>query len=117
MVVILANWKDQIIHMPMESLSHHKPEPSEVTAQHSPQEIQSLLTSALEQLPNAIGMNNHMGSKLTQLTQPMKLVMQFAKANSRGLWTVVLAVIVRPLTFSSLPMFLILNEMFLLTTH
>ncbi len=76
--------RDQIIHMPMESLSHHKPEPSEVTAQHSPKEIQSLLASALEQLPNAIGMNNHMGSKLTQLTQPMKLVMQFAKANNLG---------------------------------
>ena len=43
----------------------------------APQEINDTLQQALLSVPDAIGMNNHMGSRLTQLTLPMSATMSF----------------------------------------
>ena len=69
--------REVMIHIPMESLAGKKLGPGALTADMHPHLIQSTLQKALETVPHAIGMNNHMGSKLTQLTLPMKTTMGF----------------------------------------
>lgn len=71
--------KDVIIHVPMESTSGKALGPGALTAQMDESEIRHALTRALEELPFAVGINNHMGSKLTTLYSPMAWTMRFLK--------------------------------------
>lgn len=64
--------RDVLIHMPMESLvpsSDLGNNPLMVNMSES--ELEWTLEQALASVPNAIGINNHMGSKFTQLRAPM----------------------------------------------
>ncbi|WP_286233858.1 divergent polysaccharide deacetylase family protein [Thalassotalea sediminis] len=70
---------DVIIHVPMESTSGKKLGPGGLTAQMDETEIRHALTLALEEIPFAVGINNHMGSKLTTLYSPMAWTMRFLK--------------------------------------
>ena len=54
-----------IVHMPMEPVGHENPGPGAIRVGMSAGEIDGLVRSALELLPDAIGLNNHMGSKAT----------------------------------------------------
>lgn len=74
---------DVILHIPMEAKNGKMLGPAGLTTGMSKQEIQQVLSDAFAEIPFAIGMNNHMGSKLTELTLPMSWTMQFLKA--RGL--------------------------------
>lgn len=74
--------RDVVIHMPMESLSHHDNEIQQLDTNLTPRGINAHLESARQKLPFAIALNNHKGSKLTQLTTPMTAVMKFAKRNN-----------------------------------
>ena len=74
--------RDVLIHMPMESLSHHDNEIQQLDANLTTRGINAHLESARQKLPFAIALNNHKGSKLTQLTTPMTTVMKFAKKNN-----------------------------------
>ncbi|MDN4502449.1 divergent polysaccharide deacetylase family protein [Alteromonadaceae bacterium BrNp21-10] len=69
--------REVMLHMPMESLAGTNPGPGAITSSMSPQAIQHKLSRAIEDIPNALGLNNHMGSKLTQLTLPMTTTMEF----------------------------------------
>ena len=71
--------RDVILHMPMEALAGNKLGPGALTADMPDDSIQLQLASALDSVPNAIGLNNHMGSKLTQLSQPMNATMDFLR--------------------------------------
>lgn len=68
--------KQVLLHMPMEALDDVWSGPGEITSSMSPQEIKLQLTDALESIPYVAGVNNHMGSKLTQLPTPMRAVME-----------------------------------------
>ncbi|MFT2092571.1 divergent polysaccharide deacetylase family protein [Paraglaciecola sp. 2405UD69-4] len=73
--------REVILHMPMESLSGVKQEKGVLLASMSSTEIEHNLQMALDSVPNAIGLNNHMGSKFTQLSYPLSVTMDFLLEN------------------------------------
>jgi polysaccharide deacetylase 2 family uncharacterized protein YibQ len=81
-----AQQREVILHMPMESLGREKQEQGVLLSSMRPPEILQTLTSALATVPHAVGINNHMGSRLTQLTLPMSVTMDFLSA--KGLFFV-----------------------------
>ncbi|TRY31553.1 divergent polysaccharide deacetylase family protein [Aliiglaciecola sp. M165] len=69
--------REVMLHIPMESLGGNQLGPGALTADMSQAMLQQTLKQALATVPDAIGVNNHMGSKLTQLTYPMHATMDF----------------------------------------
>lgn len=72
--------REVMLHMPMESLAGKKLGPGALTSDMLQKDIQHTLQQALASVPYARGINNHMGSKLTQLTLPMQTTMDFLKS-------------------------------------
>lgn len=72
-----AQQREVMLHMPMESLSGTNQERNVLHSSMPPQQIIQTLKTALSTVPDAIGVNNHMGSRLTQLTLPMSITMEF----------------------------------------
>ena len=54
-----------LLHMPMQAEGDHDPGPFALTTGLSPDEIRRRLSDALARVPGAIGINNHMGSRVT----------------------------------------------------
>ncbi len=79
---------DVIVHMPMEALSgkKHWLGPGAITTDLSDAEIQKRVHAAIDNVPHAIGMNNHMGSKATVDERVMRNVLKVCK--ERGLFFV-----------------------------
>lgn len=67
--------RDTLLHMPMEPLHQAPLELTTLTGKMSQAELQQTLRRALSRVPNAVAMNNHMGSALTQNTKAMNWVM------------------------------------------
>jgi len=75
------NGIDVIMHVPMEP-EHGKPQwlgPKAITTNLSEEEIKIRVKEGLEELKYCIGMNNHMGSKVTQDKRVMKAILEVAK--------------------------------------
>tara|TARA_R110002167_G_scaffold85860_1_gene232567 strand:- start:2285 stop:3049 length:765 start_codon:yes stop_codon:yes gene_type:complete len=72
-----AQHREVILHMPMESLAGNNQEKNVLLSSMQPQQIIQTLRMALSTVPDAVGVNNHMGSRLTQLTLPMSVTMGF----------------------------------------
>lgn len=68
--------RDIMLHMPMESLERQNWGERALLSTMYPEEIAFTLNAALSDVPGAVGLNNHMGSRLTQLTLPMASVMR-----------------------------------------
>lgn len=75
--------REVLLHMPMESISGLKQEQAVLLASMSAQTIRHNLQLAFATVPNALGLNNHMGSRLTQLDEPMRATMDYL--HQRGL--------------------------------
>lgn len=71
--------KDVIIHMPMEASSGKALGPGGLTSTMDESEIRHALLRAYQEFPFAVGLNNHMGSKLTAQYSPMVWTMRFLK--------------------------------------
>ncbi|MCC3381453.1 divergent polysaccharide deacetylase family protein [Paenibacillus sp. UY79] len=72
---------DVLIHLPMEP-KHGKPEwlgPGAIKANMTDDEIRAKVTAAIKEVPYAIGMNNHMGSKVTSDKRIMSIVLDVCK--------------------------------------
>jgi polysaccharide deacetylase 2 family uncharacterized protein YibQ len=69
--------REVILHVPMESLAGRRLGPGALKASMTPEEIFHTLDRAMDTVPNALGINNHMGSKLTQLTLHMSSIMDY----------------------------------------
>lgn len=69
--------KDVMLHMPMEASQQNALGPGALTRNMNRQQIQSSLEQALDDIPYAIGINNHMGSLFTALEQPMAWTMEY----------------------------------------
>ena len=69
--------REVILHMPMESLAGIKQEEGSLLVGMSADNMRSTLVDALKSVPFATGLNNHMGSRLTQLDEPMAVTMAF----------------------------------------
>ena len=70
---------DVILHIPMEAENGKKLGPGALTIEMNEQSIRHELSLAFAEIPFAIGMNNHMGRKLTKLYTPMMWTMRFLK--------------------------------------
>lgn len=68
-----------MIHVPMEAQKNLDVAPDVLTTQMTPQEIQQNLLVMLEKFKNVRGINNHMGSKLTEDRERMDAVMKILK--------------------------------------
>ncbi|XOZ33183.1 divergent polysaccharide deacetylase family protein [Halomonadaceae bacterium KBTZ08] len=71
-----ASGKEVILHVPMANKARIGLGPGGLAADMSRQETQRTLRRALASVPAATGINNHMGSLLTQVQGPMNWVME-----------------------------------------
>ena len=74
-----ANKKEVLIHVPMEAENGKKLGPGALTSGMNKAEVYASLNESLTEIPFAIGINNHMGSHLTRLVEPMSWTMGFLK--------------------------------------
>ncbi|MDP4535066.1 divergent polysaccharide deacetylase family protein [Alkalimonas collagenimarina] len=71
--------KDVMLHMPMQASNNKELGPGGLTRDMNRHDFLQELDAALSDIPYAIGVNNHMGSLLTELDQPMSWLMQHLK--------------------------------------
>jgi len=73
--------RECILHMPMEpyGFPENNPGKGALMENDSTRELKQKLRKALEDVPIAVGMNNHMGSKATESKKIMKAVMSVLK--------------------------------------
>ncbi|WP_434751809.1 divergent polysaccharide deacetylase family protein [Paenibacillus amylolyticus] len=72
---------DVIVHMPMEP-KKGKPEwlgPGAITSNLTDEQVRERVEKAIEDVPYAIGMNNHMGSKITSDKRIMSIVLDVCR--------------------------------------
>lgn len=74
-----ANNHDIMLHIPMEAENGKKLGPGGLTVAMNEADVRASLTRSFSEIPFAIGINNHMGSKLTKMYQPMAWTMSFLK--------------------------------------
>lgn len=67
--------KEIMLHVPMSALAARPLDIGGLTASMSEQEFITALTQSLQTIPHVRGLNNHMGSYLTQLDTPMTWLM------------------------------------------
>jgi len=70
---------DVILHLPMESIHDYPLDQGGLTRQMEKKTFIRVLNNSLDRIPNIVGVNNHMGSRLTQIEQPMHWLMQELK--------------------------------------
>lgn len=77
-----------MLHLPMEPQGYPDIDPGEgaLKKDMSPEKLKETLQKDLESVPAAAGVNNHMGSRLTEDTEAMRAVM--AELKKRGLFFV-----------------------------
>ncbi|WP_051690046.1 divergent polysaccharide deacetylase family protein [Pelobacter seleniigenes] len=73
--------REFMIHMPMQPLSYPQTNPGNnaLLVDQSPEQIRRIVRSYIEELPGAVGGNNHMGSRFTEETGPMRTVLEELK--------------------------------------
>ncbi|MDK3009177.1 divergent polysaccharide deacetylase family protein [Providencia rettgeri] len=67
--------RDILIHMPMKPLSNQPLEKDTLSPSMSAEDIDRLIKNAIQRVPYAKGMNNHMGSEMTSSLPGMRNVM------------------------------------------
>jgi polysaccharide deacetylase 2 family uncharacterized protein YibQ len=74
---------DVIIHLPMEPIRGKKSwlGPGAITTDLSSDEIRKRVRAAIKEVPYAIGVNNHMGSKVTADQRVMRVVLEVCREN------------------------------------
>jgi polysaccharide deacetylase 2 family uncharacterized protein YibQ len=70
-----------MVHLPMEPIDYpaRDPGPNAIFSDYEPEKIAELTQDALASVPHAKGINNHMGSRLTQNFEAMKVVLRVVK--------------------------------------
>jgi len=71
--------KELLLHVPMQALNGKELGPGALTLNMNKEQLQQTLGTALASLPQVKGVNNHMGSALTQESQAMKWTMEVLK--------------------------------------
>jgi len=71
-----------MLHLPMEPIGTENPGAGAIFSELSDAEIRERVQEALAAVPQAIGVNNHMGSKATSDSRVMKLVLSEVKRNN-----------------------------------
>lgn len=73
--------KEVMVHLPMENTDHRPMEELALTNALSEQAFRNVFEVALSAVPHAQGLNNHMGSALTQEPEAMRWLMTSIKAH------------------------------------
>jgi len=81
---IFARGSEVILHQPMAAISVPDPGAGGITDAMTPDQVRATVAANLDSLPHAVGMNNHMGSLITQQVDKMQVCMEELLA--RGLW-------------------------------
>jgi polysaccharide deacetylase 2 family uncharacterized protein YibQ len=68
--------KEVMLHLPMSNVHQRNSGPGELTATMPRRLFETRLQHALADVPHVQGINNHMGSELTQLEEPMNWLMR-----------------------------------------
>ncbi|WP_053362494.1 divergent polysaccharide deacetylase family protein [Bacillus sp. FJAT-27251] len=70
-----------IVHMPMEPKRGKKSwlGPGSITTDLSDEEIRNRIEKAIDEVPFAVGMNHHMGSKVTEDERIMRIILEVCK--------------------------------------
>jgi len=73
--------REILLHLPMEPLEYPQvdPGPGALTSNMTREELVSQLENDLRAVPFAVGVNNHMGSKLTQDAEKMAMILSVLK--------------------------------------
>lgn len=75
--------RDVLIHLPMQAdANNHLLGAGALTSGMNKLQYQNTLLSAMEDIPFAIGINNHMGSLLTRMEQPMEWTMELLRQHN-----------------------------------
>ncbi len=74
--------KEIMLHLPMEPKERRRLGPGGLHGQMGRDEVQQSLRAALISIPHVRGVNNHMGSRLTEAREPMLWIMQALRAES-----------------------------------
>ena len=75
--------KELLLHLPMEAENGNDPGPGAILTSQEDEQIRRLLQAGFAQVPQAAGMNNHMGSRATADRRVMNVVMAYLKSNRR----------------------------------
>ncbi|WLV25086.1 divergent polysaccharide deacetylase family protein [Aciduricibacillus chroicocephali] len=75
------NGHEVIVHMPMEPKAGKRSwlGPGAITSDLSNAEIRKRTEEAIRNVPHAVGMNNHMGSKITEDERAMRIILNVCK--------------------------------------
>ncbi|MEW6998854.1 divergent polysaccharide deacetylase family protein [Colwelliaceae bacterium BS250] len=73
--------REILLHVPMESINNLLLGPGALTSTMDEANVKKTLAASFADIPHVIGINNHMGSLLTQQSAPMAWTMQFLKDN------------------------------------
>lgn len=71
--------KEIILHAPMSAHHHHPLDEGGLTQDMDETTFRHVLVSGIRNVPHVKGLNNHMGSKLTELSEPMSWLMSELK--------------------------------------
>ncbi len=71
-----------ILHLPMEALNHLNAGPGDINIGMGEAEIRAIFRKNLAEVPGAVGVNNHMGSKATADVRTMSIILDEAQRNS-----------------------------------
>jgi polysaccharide deacetylase 2 family uncharacterized protein YibQ len=74
-----AKGKELLLHMPMEGANGKNPGQGAIYRDMAPDQALALLKDALGAVPHIVGVNNHMGSEVTQNTEIMRPLLTFIK--------------------------------------
>lgn len=78
--------RELLLHLPLESLDAAELGPGGIEAGATPAAMQAALAAGLDSVPGARGVNNHMGSLLTQAPESMRVLLGALRL--RGLYFV-----------------------------
>ena len=80
--MIAGHGADMILHQPIEPVGDQDPGPGALYVGMPPEELRSVVNRNLEQLPQVIGVNNHMGSRGTADPQLMEALFSVLKGRN-----------------------------------
>lgn len=78
--------KEVLVHLPMEGSRQEIFEPQTLTRQMKQAEFKRMTSRLINAIPHAVGVNNHMGSVLTQQTTHMQWLMETLSAQTSDLF-------------------------------
>lgn len=73
--------REVLLHLPMEPIGYPEknPGPGALMGSMSPEKMMAVLEEDLEDVPHSIGVNNHMGSLLTEDEEVMRRILSYVK--------------------------------------